>query len=59
MDEIWEMDLESLSSLSKYNDKFKYLLNVTDIFSQYAWSIPLKDKTGASLHNSIKNFIAQ
>ena len=38
-----------LGSLSKDNDKNKYLLNVIDIFSRYAWSVPLKDKTGKSI----------
>jgi len=37
------------TSLSKYNNKYKYLLNVIDIFSRYAWSLPLKDKTGKSI----------
>jgi transposase InsO family protein len=42
------MDLAHLSPLSKYNDTYKYLLNVIDIFSRYAWSVPLKD-TGKSI----------
>jgi transposase InsO family protein len=43
------MDLVDLSPLSKYNDKYKYLLHITDIFSSFAWSVPLKDKTGKSI----------
>jgi len=43
------MVIADLSSLSKYNVKFKYLLNVIDIFSRYAWSIPVKDKTATSI----------
>jgi len=35
IDDVWEMDLAVLSSLWKYNDKYKYLLNVIDIFSRY------------------------
>ena len=49
VDDFWEVDLADLSYLSKYNDKYKYLLNVIDIFSRYAWSVPLKDKTGKSI----------
>jgi len=49
IDDVWEIDIADLSSLSKYNDKYKYLLNVIDIFSRYAWSVPLKDKTGKSI----------
>ena len=33
IDDFWEMDLTDLTSLPKYYDKYKYLLNVIDIFS--------------------------
>jgi len=49
------MDLADLSSLSKYNDRHKYFLNVIDIFSRYAWSVPLKDKTGTSITSALKS----
>jgi transposase InsO family protein len=42
------MDLTDLTP-SKYNDKYKYLLNVIDIFLRYAWSVSLKDKNGKSI----------
>jgi len=32
------------SSISTYNKNYKYLLNVIDLFSKYAYSIPLKSK---------------
>ena len=54
IDDVWEMDLPDLSSLSKYNDKYKYLLNVIDIFSRYAWSVTLKDKTAYSITSALK-----
>jgi transposase InsO family protein len=38
-----------LSAFAKYNSKYKYLLNVIDIFSRYAWSVTLKHKTGRSV----------
>jgi len=50
------MDLADLSSLSKY-DKYKYLLNVIDIFSRYAWSVRLKDKTGTSITSALKSLL--
>ena len=55
IDDVWEMDLADLSSLSIYNDKYKYLLNVIDIFSRYAWSVPLQDKTGTSITTALKS----
>ena len=35
--------------ISKFNKGFRYLLCVIDIFSKYAWVIPLKDKKGVSI----------
>jgi transposase InsO family protein len=54
IDDVWEMDLADFSSLSKHNDKNKYLSNAIDIFSRYAWSVPLKDKTAASITAALK-----
>jgi hypothetical protein len=54
--DVWEMDLAELSSLSKHNDKHKYLLNVIEVFSRYAWSVPLKDRTASSVTSALKYF---
>jgi len=45
IDVVWEIDLAYFSFLSKYDDKYKYFLNVIAIFSRYAWSVHLKNKT--------------
>lgn len=49
IDHQWQADLSDLSSLAKKNDGYRYLLCVIDVFSKYAWVIPIKDKTGATL----------
>ena len=33
------------------------MLNVIDCFSKFAWSVPLKDKTGLTVLNALKNII--
>ena len=43
-DNIWGVDLADMQSLSKYNKGIKYLLCAIDLFSKYAWFIPIKDK---------------
>ena len=40
--------------LSKFNKGFRFLLCVIDIFSKYAWVIPLKDKKGISIVNAFQ-----
>ena len=46
-----------MESLSKYNKGVKYLLCAVDLFSKYAWVIPLKDKKGNSIVNAFKTII--
>ena len=40
--------------LGKYNKGYRSLLCVIDIFSKYAWVIPLKDKKGISIVNAFQ-----
>ena len=41
---IWGIDLADMQSLSKYNKGIKYLLCAIDLFSKYAWVVPIKEK---------------
>ena len=43
-DNIWGVNLADMQLLSKYNKGIRFLLCVIDIFSKYAWVVPLKDK---------------
>ena len=43
-DNIWGVDLADMQLLSKFNKWFRLLSCAIDIFSKYAWVIPLKDK---------------
>ena len=43
-----------MQSLSKYNKGIKYLLCAIDLFSKYAWVVPIKDKKGTSIVNALK-----
>ena len=56
-DNIWGVDLADMQSLSKYNKGIKYLLCVIDLFSKYAWVVPIKDK-GTSIVNAFKKIIS-
>ena len=48
-----------MQSLSKYNKGIKYLLCATDLFSKYAWVIPLKDKRGISIVTAFQKIISK
>ena len=57
-DNIWGVDLADMQSLSKHNKGIKYLLCAIDLFSKYAWVIPLKDKRGTSIVNGFQKIIS-
>ena len=44
--------------ISTFNKAFRFLLCVIDIFSKYAWVLPLKDKKGASFVNAFQKRLA-
>ena len=43
--------------LNKYNKGYKFLLCVVDMYSKYAWVIPLKDKNDISIVNGFQKII--
>ena len=53
-DETWSADLIDKSSLTKYNNNYKFILTVLDIFTKKAWAIPLNNKSGLSITNGFK-----
>ena len=58
-DETWSADLIDKSFLSKYNNNYKFILTVIDIFLKYAWAIPLKNKSGLSITNGFKTILSE
>ena len=58
-DHIWGVDLADMQSLSRKNKSIKYLLCAIDLFSKYAFVIPLKDKKGISIVNAFNKIIKQ
>ena len=56
-DNIWGVDLADMQLLSKFNEGFKFLLCVIDIFTKYVWVIPLKDKKGISIVNGFQKIL--
>ena len=48
-----------MQSLSEYNKGIKYLLCAFDLFSKYAWVVPLKDKRGISIDDAFQKIVAK
>ena len=43
--------------ISKFNKRYRFLLCVLDIFSKYAWVVPLKDNKGVSIVNAFQKIL--
>ena len=43
--------------ISKFNKGFRFLLCAIDIYSKYAWVIPLKDKKGVIITNVFQTIL--
>ena len=54
IDEIFAADLVEMQKFAKLNKGYRYLLTCIDIFSKFAWVIPLKDKKGITIKNALE-----
>ena len=54
-DEQWAADLVDVQKLKKFNKGVNYLLTVVDVFSKYAWVVPIKQKTGLQVASALEN----
>ena len=45
--------------LSKYNKEITYSMCAIDLFSKFAWVVPLKDKRGITIFNAFQKIISK
>ena len=56
-DNIWGVDLADMQLISKYNKGIRYLLCAIDLFSKYAFVIPLKDKKRTTIADEFQSIL--
>ena len=56
-DNIWGTVLFDIQLLSKFNKRFRFSICVIDIFSKYAWVIPIKANKGVSFVNAFQKIL--
>ena len=54
---VWTAGLADMQLISKFNKGVRFLLCAINIFSKYAWVVPLKDKKGVSVVNAFKEIV--
>jgi transposase InsO family protein len=55
--DVWDCDLVDAQSLAKYNDGYRYLLTVIDVFSKFLHMVPLRVKTGKAVASAFLSFL--
>lgn len=59
VDEQWQADLADMQAISRQNRGFRYILTIIDMFSKYAFAIPLKNKFGKTLVRAFQSVFAE
>ena len=54
IDKQWQADLADMVGLQRDNNGNRYMLTVIDVFSKYAWSVPVKNKDGKFIRDAFK-----
>jgi transposase InsO family protein len=49
-----QADLNDMIQLKDQNDGYQYILTVIDVFTRYAWALPLKTKGGEDITNAFR-----
>jgi len=53
--DVWECDLLDVQAYAKYNDNYRYILSVIDVFSKYLHMIPIRTKSGPSVSSAFRS----
>jgi hypothetical protein len=57
IDDTWGLDLADLQRFAAVNDGFKYWFVCEDIFSRYAWIVPLRSKTAEATMAALQTIL--
>ena len=57
VDYQWQADLTDMSAYHEYNEGYRYILMVIDIFSRYGFAEPLKTKEGKEVSEALSHIM--
>ena len=58
IDDIWSLDILDLKDYGPENKRnYRYVLVITDNFSKFGWTIPLKNKNAQTIKDSFENIL--
>ena len=57
-DRQWQADLANMQAIANENGNARYMLTVIDVFSKYAWAVPVKNKDAATITAAFNEVLA-
>lgn len=57
MYDTFQIDLVEMIPYASQNKQYKYILTVIDIFSKYAWALPVKTKSSQNVTNAMNKIL--
>lgn len=57
VDDVWSCDLVEMQEWSKENNGYRYLLTIVDVYSKFAWGVPLLDKKSNTVLEAFKRVV--
>ncbi|KAK3914481.1 Putative uncharacterized transposon-derived protein [Frankliniella fusca] len=55
IDDCWQADLADFSSIKDENQETKFILCVIDVFSRYAWTVPVLNKQSQTIKEAFED----
>ena len=55
--EVWECDMVDVRAVARFNEKYKFILSVIDVFSKFLYLIPLRSKTGTVVASAFQSIL--
>jgi transposase InsO family protein len=59
VNENWQLDLMDVSNHSHHNEGVKFLLCIVDVYSRFAWVVPLKNKMAKTVNEVLEKFVKE
>jgi transposase InsO family protein len=59
IDDLFQADLATMQNLASSNDGNSHILTCIDVFSRYAFALPVKDKRGSTVAAAFEKIFAQ
>lgn len=59
INEQWQIDLLDIKKYKSQNSHFTYLLTCIDVFSKYAWVVPIKHKTAENCRDALNKIFQE